>query len=88
MIVKNVVKPENQYCYEIKYLSIEDFGVDESHRNKGIGSKLFNYCKEYAKGKGLNDIKLNVWDFNKNAFKFYEKLGFKIERLYLDYAIE
>ena len=88
MIVKKIIKPENQYCFERKYLLIEDFGVDETYQHKGIGTKLFGFCKEYAKEIGFEDIKLDVWAFNENAFKFYEKRGFKIERYYMDYVID
>ena len=88
IIIEKIIKPENAYRYEMKYLYIDDFGVDESCRHKGIGTKLFEYCKEYAKENGFEDIKLNVWAFNENAFEFYKKLGFNIERYYLDYTFD
>jgi len=36
------------------------------------------YIIEYAKNGKYNDIVLNVYGFNKNAIKLYEKKGFKI----------
>ena len=49
--------------------------VDENIRGKHIGSKLFNYVKEYAKNEGFYNLTLNVWALNENAQKFYEAMG-------------
>ncbi len=54
---------------------IDCFGVDERERHKGIGKKLFEGIKEYAKEMGCNAVRLGVDAENENARSFYEKIG-------------
>jgi GNAT superfamily N-acetyltransferase len=32
----------------------------------------------WALDKGINQIQLNVWEFNEGAIAFYEKLGYTV----------
>jgi diamine N-acetyltransferase len=61
-----------------KYIVIDNIVIDENYRNNGYGEKLLDYIIEYAKNGKYNDILLNVYRFNENAIKLYEKKGFKI----------
>ena len=61
-----------------KYIVIDNIVIDENYRNNGYGGKLLDYIIEYAKNGKYNDIILNVYRFNENAIKLYEKKGFKI----------
>lgn len=61
-------------------LHIDDFCVDKSIRGKGIGKKLFTEVQNFAKECGAYNIDLNVWAFNNSAIKFYESLGFDVQR--------
>jgi len=61
-----------------KYIVIDNIVIDENYRNNGYGEKLLNYIIEYAKNGKYNDIVLNVYRFNENAIKLYDKKGFKI----------
>jgi diamine N-acetyltransferase len=61
-----------------KYIVIDNIVIDENYRNNGYGEKLLNYIIEYAKNGNYNDIILNVYRFNENAIKLYDKKGFKI----------
>ena len=54
---------------------IDDLCVDETCRGGGIGKALYRAVLEYAKGIGAYNVTLNVWAENKNALKFYEKMG-------------
>jgi GNAT superfamily N-acetyltransferase len=49
--------------------------VDQDYRRKGIGRMLFNYLVDFAKNFGANVLELDVWEFNKEAFRFYEEMG-------------
>lgn len=60
-----------------KTFFIDDFCVDNLERGKGIGTKLYDYVKGYAKSIGCDRVTLNVWNFNENAYKFYLKCGLK-----------
>ncbi len=57
-------------------LYIDDLCVDPSVRRMGIGRLLIDKTREYAKEKNCDFLMLNVWEFNKNAVRFYEEYGF------------
>ena len=61
----------------VKTLYIDDLCVDEDERGKGIGKKLFEYAKAFAKKNGFYNVTLRVWTSNPEAMKFYESLGLK-----------
>ncbi|MGL4850574.1 MAG: GNAT family N-acetyltransferase, partial [Clostridium sp.] len=42
---------------------------------QGLGKMLFNHIIEDAKKNESDLIQLVVWDFNKDAIKFYKALG-------------
>ena len=65
----------NHLLTDIKTLYIDDFCVDETCRGQHLGTKLYDYVKEYAKSIGCYNITLNVWSLNESAKHFYEKLG-------------
>ncbi len=52
---------------------IEDFVIDEKQRRVGLGSKLLNLAKEYARSLGCYKILLDSKD---EVQGFYEKNGF------------
>jgi GNAT superfamily N-acetyltransferase len=54
-------------------LYLEDIFVLEEYRRKGIGTRLFQFCKEQAKEKGCGRIEFCVLTWNEPAIKFYEK---------------
>lgn len=80
--IKNDLLLENR-----KTLYIDDLCVLESKRGLGIGTKLYEYVKKYAKEKGYYNVTLNVWALNPSAIKFYEKLGLKPLKTYLEEII-
>ncbi len=71
-----------------RVVSIENLCVIEAEQKSGIGKILMDEVFEYCKQNSIKEIKLGVFNDNKKAYKFYEKLGFKpLEQrmnLYLD----
>lgn len=53
-----------------------NMGVDEHYRQKGIGTELLKNAEVYLQEQGINALELDVFMFNKNAQKLYEKMGF------------
>ncbi len=53
--------------------------IDEKHRNKGIGKKLFEFIYEYAGRRGCETIELNSYVNNYRSHKFYLNEGFEIK---------
>lgn len=62
------------YCWNVVYVDI--LWVDESFRNKGIGSKLLKEVEKIASKKKCNLIHLDTFDFQ--AKDFYIKHGYEI----------
>lgn len=66
---------------DVKTLYIDDLCVDEAARGAHIGRSLYEYVLDYARNNGYYNVTLNVWADNKNAVKFYDKLGLKIQKI-------
>ncbi|ARM72464.1 protease synthase and sporulation negative regulatory protein PAI 1 [Listeria monocytogenes] len=57
-------------------IEIERIYVLKSFQKKGLGNDLFNQALEIAREVNAEKIWLGVWEKNKNAIQFYEKMGF------------
>ena len=72
----DIIKHENDNLLtDIKTLYIDDICVNESDRGKGVATQLYNYVINYAKDNNYYNVTLNVWNFNKEAMAFYNKMG-------------
>lgn len=63
------------HLQQFKSLYIDDLCVDEKCRGNHLGSKLYEYVREWAKENGFYNITLNVWSCNPSAIRFYESMG-------------
>jgi ribosomal protein S18 acetylase RimI-like enzyme len=50
--------------------------VDPRYRRKGINKKVIDSLIDWSKSKGIDEIRLDVFDQNESAVSAYEKLGF------------
>lgn len=71
----------NNNMTDVKTLYIDDLCVDELARGQHIGKMLYDYVIRFARENSFYNVTLNVWADNKNALKFYEKLGLKIQKI-------
>ena len=55
---------------------VTELVVSKNVRGKGIGKLLLNNIEEYFKSKNCEYIKIDVFSYNENAIKFYEKDGY------------
>ena len=46
-----------------------------------IGTKLYNHVIDFARKSGCYTVTLNVWAGNDGAMKFYERIGFKVQKI-------
>lgn len=70
-----------------EYPDMEDLYVEESKRGGGVGSTIIKECETLVKKRGFKKIGLAVNPLNnKNAKRFYEKLGYKcnVSKSYID----
>lgn len=69
-------------------LFIDDLCVEEGHRGEHIGTKLFDYVKDYARKLGCYEVTLNVWEGNDSARRFYESHGMKVKETQMEYILD
>ena len=50
---------------------------EASARGKGTGTQAMEYLEEQIKTQDLRRIELGVFEFNTNAMKLYEKMGYR-----------
>ena len=65
----------NPLVKEHERLYIEDICVNESNRNQGVGTRLFNELEAFCRTEQLSHIALDVWNFNERAIRFYNEMG-------------
>ena len=58
------------------YLTIS---VRGSYRGKGVGTALMEHAEQYAKGRGMRRIELEVFGQNVNAIALYAKREYVVE---------
>ena len=67
-----------------KTLYLDDLCVDETSRKQGVGHALFAAVEALAREQGCYDLTLNVWEGNDAARAFYDHLGMKPLKTYLE----
>ena len=60
-----------------KYAFLGFMYVSPEHRGMGINKLIIKDLVEWARLKGLSEVRLQVYDENKSAVAAYEKVGFK-----------
>lgn len=65
-----------EYYNNGKSIMIEELVVDGEFQGKGIGKKLMQFVEDYCKKNKINFIWL-ITGKKVDAFKFYEKIGYK-----------
>ncbi|MEP5362481.1 MAG: GNAT family N-acetyltransferase [Reichenbachiella sp.] len=51
--------------------------VKPDHRGQGIITQILDELKSWSQSRGINEIRLEVYDDNEPAVRAYEKAGFK-----------
>jgi ribonuclease HI len=59
-----------------KYVKVRDLAVAKRHQRSGAGSALMQAAEHLAKEQNAVMLELLVWEFNRGAFAFYQKMGF------------
>jgi GNAT superfamily N-acetyltransferase len=60
-----------------RFAVIDTLVVTRPHRRKGVGTTLAGELQRWARAKGVSQIELTIYEFNKSALAFYQKLGFR-----------
>ncbi|MDW6004095.1 GNAT family N-acetyltransferase [Vibrio mangrovi] len=56
--------------------SIDEFYVLPQYRGQGIGSQLLKRIEKEFDDYGVQQMFVEVWDFNQSAIRLYQNLGF------------
>ena len=78
--ILQITKDDPVLC-DRKVLYIDDLCVEETLRGHGIATALYQRTLEFARELGCDAVTLNVWCGNDSAMKFYEKSGFKPQKV-------
>lgn len=76
-VISIEVSPDFPSLVHRRFAYIHDFGIDRAEKRKGIGSMLFGACLNWAKEMHVDEVELNVWEFNEEAVAFYNKQSMK-----------
>jgi diamine N-acetyltransferase len=78
--VRIVHAPDRPMLVPRRFAEVSSLAVRADHQHSGIGRALMQAAEHWAAGQAINEIQLNVWEFNGGAIAFYERLGYVAER--------
>jgi ribosomal protein S18 acetylase RimI-like enzyme len=64
---------------------IYDLWVTPSERGKGLGKEILEALKANLRAKGLSKMGLHVFSKNERAIRLYQKLGFQVKSLNMEW---
>ncbi len=70
-------KEAQDYLKHERYAYLGFMYVKPEHRGKGVNKRILDALLDWAKERGLSEIRLEVYSENSAAVKAYEKAGFK-----------
>ena len=80
--------PDNSILSPRQYAWIGDLVVSKGFRRLGVGRSLVEQAHQWSLGKGITQIELDVWEFNKEAIIFFRMLEYKTIKRTMRHALE
>jgi ribosomal protein S18 acetylase RimI-like enzyme len=77
ILCKLMDRPENPFTFATRYLLVDQISVRPAARGQGVGAALMGRAEVLAQELGVQRIQLDSWDFNVEAHRFFERLGFQ-----------
>ena len=72
--------PDDPIYRPRRHVYVEELAVAEEHRGQGIGCHLMQAAEGWARERGVQEIELDVWEENRRAISFYDRLNYKAVR--------
>ena len=72
-----LIKPAPPYLIHDRYAYLGFMYVKSEFRGQGVIAKIIDALKSWCPGKGISEIRLEVYDDNRPAIKAYQKSGFE-----------
>ncbi len=69
------------YFTETEHAHLGMIALTESAEGRGAGRALMEAAEAWARSRGHSKLTLNVFDGNRRAREFYERLGYRVETL-------
>jgi len=73
LLAKQKIAP---YLVKQNVMHIANFGVKKEKRGQGIGKQLMDVLLDMCQAMEIDEVKLEVFNKNVGAYKFYEQYGF------------
>ena len=80
-------KHDNPFRYAHRVVTIDQICVRSSVRRKGVGRRLIDAVRAWARDLGVDRVELDVWDFNGDAQAFFESQGFQTTQRFMALAV-
>ena len=62
-----------------RYVEIDNMAVKQSAQRQGVGRALIDAAADWARGRGVTRLELNVYEFNEAAAALYRGAGFSTQ---------
>lgn len=82
------IKDDRHYLKHKKQGYLGFMFVPEEHRGNGYNKLIIDALLTWCKNKGVNEIRLDVYDVNHPAIRAYEKAGFKKHLINMRLSLE
>lgn len=81
------VRKADEYLKHERFAYLGFMYVKPEQRGKRVVQQILDALKEWAVSRGINEIRLEVYNANEAALKAYEKAGFKAHILEMRMAV-
>ena len=86
-VLHHIHRPENPFMLERDFMDVDEFCVDKEYRRQGIATKMMSFIRYFTKVYGFFRLVVFMWEFNQDALAFYEAVGFKTYRRYMEMKV-
>jgi ribosomal protein S18 acetylase RimI-like enzyme len=69
-------RPENPFAFARRWHEIDQIAVDPRHRRMGVARTLVRAITDEARERGVRDLEVTSWSFNKEAQAAFRRFGF------------
>ena len=76
-IAVTVIREAPPFLNPSQFVLLENLAVATKFRRTGVGRKLVDAAVLWARARDMRELDLNVYEFNDNAIRFYEAIGFR-----------
>lgn len=77
--------PDLPFFVRHRFAKVIDLSVRRELRFRGYGRSLMRSAAAWAEERGATALELSVWELNKDAISFYERIGFTTIRRRMSY---